>query len=110
MDEAGGSNVNLNYNENSIISERNVGRWTGKQVNAYIQLHVYIAYNDDRKPAGAWGGRFEWVDPWQKTKSMGNIFNGYNSFYPPKPGTRVGFYLVDPSDKNRSRGAITSWP
>lgn len=65
-----------------------------------------------RKEGDKWiGGKFDWFRVGgQPSKTMENIFDGYNGHKVPASGTPVAFMLMSVDQKQRSNAAFTKWP
>ena len=53
------------------------------------------------------GGKFDWVRPGQKSKTLKNIHEGYGGLHMPPKGTQVAFALVSLGGRYRTNLAVT---
>jgi hypothetical protein len=64
-----------------------------------------------QQPDGRWlGGKFEWIDPGQASKSLENIANGYNGWRTPAAGSRIAVVIFSTDGARHSTPAYTVWP
>jgi hypothetical protein len=76
-----------------------------KQVNAPGMLCLFTKQAD-----GSWlGGKFEWLDPGQTSKSLGNINNGYNGWSRPATGAETAVVIFSTDGSRHSNPAYTTW-
>ena len=76
-----------------------------KQVNAPGQLVMFEELAD-----GSWrGGRVEWLDPGQSTKSLNNISNGYNGWRLPPAGARMAIAILSTDGRHSSNVVFTNY-
>ena len=82
------ADVDLGANVVRISYDPLPGGWP-KQVNAPGMLCLFTKQSD-----GSWlGGKFEWLDPGQTTKSLENIDHGYNGWSRPATGAETAVVI-----------------
>jgi hypothetical protein len=95
--DAGGHRLSLDYDP--LPSD-----WP-KQVNAPGMLCLFTKQAD-----GLWlGGKFEWLDPGQKTKHLNNIDKGYNGWQRPAKGAETAVVIFQTRGARHSNPAYTRY-